>query len=356
MLIRIFFLLISASLLPINCLAQKKTELKKILGLMPPKPSLHIDTLEKVRIGNGNRYKIRYLAEPASTMFHTPPDFITAYLFIPDEAKHKKLPAIVAIHQDGSHNYLGNMETAGIGGDADQHYGLELYNRGYIVICPERFLHGLRRRIPNPDTLADVFNIADLAEEHRLGQLLLEGRNFVGKEVYDLVITTDVLCSVPAVDQKRIGAIGHSAGGYVLAYFMFADMRIRAGASSCGVFELTDWFDEDAIRKRHTMTVVPGLATVGKTSDYLGFIAPRPFLMTRGLYEWGNGSAKQLEDSKRHVDETLRMQTEANMHYKKSSSPVRVEVITFEEGGGAHAFPAGVKEQVYSWLDTYLKK
>lgn len=336
-------------------IAQKRADLERVLGRMPQKPVLNIDTLENVRIDAGNRYKIRYLAEPENKNFHTPADYITAYLFIPDEAKHKKLPAIVAIHQDGAHNYLGNLETAGIAGDADQHYGLELYQRGYIVICPERFLHGSRRRIPKPDTLADVFEVADLAEEHRLGQLLLEGRNFVGKEVYDLMLTTDVLCNVPGVDKNRIGAIGHSAGGYVLAYFMFMDKRIRAGVSSCGVFELTDWFDEDAIRKRNSMTVVPGMALVGKTSDYLGFIAPRPFLMTRGLSEWGNGNASEQSDSKRHAEETLRMQQEANRYYRKSGN-TRVDVLTFDEGGGAHAFPEAVKKRAFEWLDSKLQK
>lgn len=349
-------LLIIAYLLTIVCYAQESKALEGVLGVMPPKPKIHIDTLEKFRIGNGQRFKIRYLAEPADPELHTPPDFINAYLFVPDEAKYKNLPAIVAIHQDGSHNYLGNLEPAGIAGDADQQYGLELYNRGYIVICPERFLHGSRRRIPKPDTLADVFTIADLAEEHRLGQLLLKGRNFVGKEVYDLVLTTDVLCMVQGVDKNRIGAIGHSAGGYVLAYFMFADKRIRAGASSCGVFELVDWFDEDAVRKRHTMTVVPGMALVGKTSDYIGFIAPRSFLMTRGLYEWGMETPRQQADSKRHVDETLRIEAEARKYYKKAGATNSLKTIIFAEGGGAHAFPPGVKQQVYIWLDSHLKR
>ncbi|HMV90209.1 MAG TPA: prolyl oligopeptidase family serine peptidase [Cyclobacteriaceae bacterium] len=350
-----FFLVLAGLCFTACCFAQKKIDLRRVLGVMPSKPALQVDTLEKVHVGAGNRYKIRYLAEPANTDFHTPPDYITAYLFIPDEAKYRKLPAIVAIHQDGSHNYLGNLEPAGIAGDPDQHYGLELFNRGYIVICPERFLHGSRRRIPKPDTLADVFEVADLAEEHRLGQLLLEGRNFAGKEVYDLMLTTDVLCTVRGVDENRIGAIGHSAGGYVLAYFMFMDKRIAAGVSSCGVFELTDWFDEDAIRKRHAMTVVPGMALVGKTSDYVGFIAPRPFLMTRGLYEWGNETGQQRQDSRRHADETLRMQREANRYYEKSGGNP-VEVITFDEAGGAHAFPSKVKERVYVWLDSHLKK
>lgn len=337
-------------------LGQKQQKLMTILGVMPEKPELHVDTLEKIQLKNGWRFRIKYLAEDSNAVFHTHKDYIYAYLFIPNSAKDRKLPAIVAIHQDGNHNYLGYSETAGIAGDTDQHYGLELFNRGYIVICPDRFLHGERRRISKPDTLADCFEEADIAEQHWVGQLQLMGRNFVGKEVYDLILSTDVLCTVPNVDKKRIGAIGHSAGGYILAYFMFADKRIRVGASSCGVFELVDWYAEDAIRKRNVMSVIPGLATAGRTSDFVGLIAPRPFLMTRGLHEWGAGDAKQIQDSKRHVEGTQLLYTEAKKYYVSENVGNQLKVIYFDENGGAHSFPPKVKEEVYAWLDSYLKK
>lgn len=111
------------------------------------------------------------------------------------------------------------------------------------------------------------------------------GRNFVLNEVYDLIISTNVLCTVANVDKNRIGTIGHSAGGYILPYFMFADKRISIGATSCGVFELVDWFDEHAIRKRNVVAVIPRLATVGRTSDFVGMIALRTFLITIGMNE-----------------------------------------------------------------------
>jgi len=348
------FVLLSIS--SIAAYGQKQQKLLAVLGIMPEKPALHVDTLEKTRLENGWRFKIKYLAEDSSAVFHTPKDFITAFLFIPNAAKGKKLPAMVAIHQDGSHNYIGYRETAGLEGDPDQHYGLELFNRGYIVICPDRFLHAERRRISKPDTLADCFEQADLAEQHRVGQLQLMGRNYVGKEVYDLILTTDVLCTVPAVDTGRIGAIGHSAGGYLLPYLMFADKRISIGASSCGVFELVDWFDEHAIRKRNVLSVIPGLATVGRTSDFVGLLAPRPFLMTRGMYEWGNGDDKQKLDSKRHAEGTKLMEAEAGIYYKALNAGNSLKTIYFDEGGGAHAFPPKVKEEVYNWLDAYLKR
>ena len=335
---------------------QTKQKLLAILGSMPKKPALHVDTLEKTRLDKGWRYRIKFLAEDSNKILHTPKDYIYAYLFIPDVRSNKKLPAIVAIHQDGNHNYIGYRETAGIAGDADQHYGLELFNRGYIVVCPDRFLHAERRRIAQPDTLADVFEQADIAEQHWVAQLQLMNRSFIGKEVYDLMLTTDVLCKTPNIDTSRIGAVGHSAGGNILPYFMFADKRIKAGASSCGVFEMVDWFAEDAIRKRNGLSVLPGLATAGRTSDYMGFIAPRPFLMTRGMSEWGDGNDKQKLDSKRHVEGTRLLDAEAGKYYKSLRVNKNLRTIYFDENGGGHSFPPKVKEEVYEWLDSYLKK
>lgn len=336
--------------------SQSRQQLLKLLGRMPEKPALQIDTLEKTRLEKGWRYKIRYLAEDTNVLFHTPKDYIPAYLFIPDAPKGNKVPAIVAIHQDGPRYFLGKSEPAGLGGDADQHYGLELFERGYVVICPDRFYHAERRRIPHPDSLSDYGNLSDLANMHWAGQLLMEGRTSAGKEVYDLRRTLDVLCKADIVDTARIGAIGHSAGGYALAYFMFADKRIKAGVSSCGVFELMDWYDEQGVRKRYSDNAIPGLAGVGRTSDYIGYIAPRPFLMTRGLYEWGAGSDKEKLESTKHVEMTRLLEAEAGRYYKAKKAEHHFKTIYFDENVGNHSFPPLVKEQVYEWLDKYLKK
>ncbi|HEV8632989.1 MAG TPA: hypothetical protein VG370_01925, partial [Chloroflexota bacterium] len=46
----------------------------------------------------------------------------------------------------------------------------------------------------------------------------------------------DCLCTQPEVDAARIGAIGHSAGGLLVALAMYVDARIGAGCASCGTF------------------------------------------------------------------------------------------------------------------------
>ncbi|MBC7936603.1 MAG: prolyl oligopeptidase family serine peptidase [Rhizobacter sp.] len=352
-----YSILLSCLLLSVGYVtqAQSKQQLHSLLGNMPAKPHERPDTLEKLRIDNGWRYHLKFLAEDSSTLLHTPKDFIYAYLFVPDAAARQKLPGMVAIHQDGSHNYLGYLETAGIAGDADQHYGLELYTRGYIVICPDRFLHNKRRRIANPDTLADVFDKADLAEQHWVGQLLSTGRNFIGKEVYDLMLATDVLMETQGIDRKRIGAVGHSAGGQILPYFMFADRRITAGISSCGVVEQADWFAEDAISKRNLLAVIPSFTLLARTSDFMGRLAPRPLLLTRGLFEWGKENSRQRENSKRHVASTLQLVEESTVAYKAKNVGEHLQTIYFDEEGGRHSFPPGVKAKAFGWLDKYLK-
>jgi dienelactone hydrolase len=345
---------VALSSLTDNASAQSRAALVAALGDLPHRRAPSVDTLERVRLDRGWRYRIRYLVEDSNPKFHTPPDIGFAYLLVPDAPSAGRLPAIVAIHQDGSHNFLGAREPVGLGGDEDQRFGLALFERGYVVICPDRFLHGERRRIPRPAELADRMDEADIAEQHWVGQLQLMGRNFVAKEVFDLMLATDLLKRHPRVDPARIGAIGHSAGGYVLAYFMLADERIRVGVSSCGVFELVDWFAEDAIRKRNVLSVIPGFARVGRTSDVVGRIAPRPFLMTRGMSEWGDGDAKQRADSRRHVDGTRLLETEARRYYRSAHAEHNLRAEYFTEGGGAHAFPLGMQAVAFRWLDRVL--
>lgn len=40
--------------------------------------------------------------------------------------------------------------------------------------------------------------------QNSIGQLLMSGRNFVGKEVYDLMLTTDILCTVSSIDKNEM--------------------------------------------------------------------------------------------------------------------------------------------------------
>jgi dienelactone hydrolase len=310
--------------------------------------------LETAKLEGGARCKVEYLSEPADPLFATPADVVRAYLFVPDHAENALLPAIVAIHQDGPESHIGKSEPAGLAGDKNQYYGLELFLQGYIVLCADRCGHAERRRIsPNDITSIDPNRDDDLLN-HRVGQLLLRTRNFIGKEVYDLLVAVDVLQSLAYVDKKRVDAIGHSAGGNSLVYFMFADPRVQVGVSSCGLFSMLRFFSELEPKKRIAAVALPGLAQVGDSGDFLTEIAPRPVLLTRGLWEWGRDGEDGIH-SRDHVQETRDMEAEARKKYVKRAAAANLRALYFDENGGNYDFPPNVRTESYRWLDQHLK-
>lgn len=114
--------------------------LTSLLGEMPEKLPLQTDTLEQTPLNGGMRYKIRYFIEQGNNTLGTPDDWGYAYLFVPKLPTGKKAPAIVAMHQDDIYFHIGKSEPAGLIGDSTMCYGKELFERGYIVICPDLFI------------------------------------------------------------------------------------------------------------------------------------------------------------------------------------------------------------------------
>jgi dienelactone hydrolase len=337
-----------------SSLRREHGALLHVLGDMPRRPPAVFTTLETVKLDTGTRHKIEYLSEPADPTFHAPTDMVRAYLFVPNHNKGEKLPAIIAIHQDGPQFHIGKSEPAGLAGDKNLYYGLELFQRGYVVLCPDRFYHAERRRVvPNDMTSIDAERDIQLLN-HRVGQLLLSGRSCLGKEVYDLEIATNIIGSLDCVNPEKLGAIGHSAGGNVLIYFMFADRRVRAGISSCGLFDLIRFFDERAAKRRMAAFAVPNFANVATSADYLAQIAPRSVLLTRGLWEWGT-DGEDAQFSKNHVQETKDMVAYARENYALTGASTNLDAVYFDEAGGNHDFPPHVRHHCYEWLDKQLK-
>lgn len=98
----VMFLL--CALLPLGSAAQKPEVsvdsdlLASLLGEMPEKRSLQIDTLESLPLDGGMRYKIRYFIEAGNPVLGTPDDWGSAYVFVPSLPEGEKAPAIVALH------------------------------------------------------------------------------------------------------------------------------------------------------------------------------------------------------------------------------------------------------------------
>lgn len=326
--------------------------LSSLLGEMPARQPLKIDTLESKALDGGVRYKIRYFIEPGNPALETPDDWGSAYLFVPSLPQDKKAPAIVAMHQDDISYHIGKSEPAGLLGDSTMYYGRELFERGYIVICPDRFYHADRRNtcqnwgdLSENDYERDFFT-----QQKRIGVLLAEGRNTWGKEAYDFSRAVDVLVSLPEVDTVNIGAIGHSAGANILSYCMFFDPRVKVAVANCGTSEINSYYNYNRPGTMPASLALPCSVKFGiNTHDYVAAIAPRALFISEGAHQWGDGKP---DPSDKRFEAELELFRQA---YIKDDG-TDITILLFEENGGRHCFPHGVKKQAYSWLDKHLKK
>jgi pimeloyl-ACP methyl ester carboxylesterase len=95
----------------------------------------------------------------------------------------------------------------------------------------------------------------------------------------DAIRAADYLESLPQVDPKRIGCLGHSLGAKVVLYAMAFDERYKAGVFSEGGIGLkfgnwdAPWYLGPKIREK-------GFDL--ENDQVLAFIAPRAFLLLAG--------------------------------------------------------------------------
>lgn len=285
-----------------------------------------------------------------------PGERIQAHLLLPHGSAGPK-PGVLAIHQDGvARPYqFGGSEPAGVAGDPDLPYGLELCQRGYVVICPDRFPFGSRSlaRSTHRETFAQfpVFGRyqdteLDLTEDLYKGcmanRLLFEGWTLLGKSLFELQRALDVLCALPEVDGDRLGAIGHSAGGFMTALLMVVDSRIGAGCASSGTFLIKNIYGQARLRPINgfgSMLAVPGLKKWGDVDNVLAGLAPRAYLETHGDF------TQDMVDEK---------SAKARARYKALGVEERYQSFIYD--AQAHVFRADMREKSYTWFDRWLKR
>lgn len=147
-------------------------------------------------------------------------DDVTAFLLLPDNlTEQQKKPAVIALHQTSAY---GKEEVAGVQGDPELAYGLELAERGFVVLAPDILTAGSRIFQDH-----DAFQTAPFEERYPEWSM-------IGKMICDHRAGVQLLADLEYVDAGRIGAIGHSLGGYNAFFLSAFETRIRAVVSSCG--------------------------------------------------------------------------------------------------------------------------
>lgn len=315
-------LLVDADGRPITDLAgweRRRVEIRnawrRFLGPMPePRPEVKLRVLDEKVVGNVQRLLVGYEGEPKL--------FVEGYLLRPvDQRKTApNRPGIVALHQttDASID-----EIAGVSGPDSMQIGLKLAQRGFVVFCPRCFLW---QNAPSYDAAVT---------QHRQRHPNSLG---MAKMLYDAMRGVDVLESLPDVDSKRIGAVGHSLGAKEALYLAAFDERIRAAVASEGGTTLRStnwdapWYLSSQIRDEKFPL---------NHHQLLALIAPRPFLVLGG--ESGRGAADG-ERSWPLLESALPV-------WKLYGNTPRLGLYNHREG---HSISQKSFERIAEWLEVYV--
>lgn len=163
---------------------------------------------------------------------------ITAYLLVPDGKG--PFPAINMLHDHGGHLYIGkekmvrpfDVDTAVVN-DADrwaeklydgQYVGDYFARNGYVVFSMDAPMWGERGREEGVDR--SKYDII-------CGNMMMLGRDMSAFMTYDDIASMEFMATLPMVDNKRMGCMGCSMGGYRAWMLAALSDRIKAGAAVC---------------------------------------------------------------------------------------------------------------------------
>ncbi len=294
--------------------------LRRLLGHWPTPSALQPETIERIDLGGVVREKVRYQVETG--------DWVPAYVFLPTD-RTAPGPAVLCLHQHNGQFDLGKSEPAGLAGNPDQFYALELAHRGYLTLAAD-FLCFEERRHPRLEGAA--------FERFEFTRRLVEGSTLQAKMTFDASRALDYLAARPEVDPTRIGCIGHSLGGQQTLFTAALDERVAAAVASCGFASYRTIFRE-AINHNFS-AYVPGWLRHGDLGDVLGLVAPRPFLVAVGnadpIFPY-DGIVESVETARRR--------------YAALGASERLALVAVD---GGHGFVAPLRDQAYRWLDRWL--
>lgn len=295
--------------------------MQTIMGPLPGEDKrcpLDVKVIEEVDCGKYRRRLISYQSEPG---MRTP-----AYLLIPNVPNELgvKFPAVLSLHPT---NAKGFRVTVGLAETMNREYGVELAERGYVVIAP-----------PYPQ-------LSDYNPD--LKKLGYESGTM--KAIWDNLRAMDVLDSLPFVARGRYAAIGHSLGGHNAIYTAAFDERLKISVTSCGLDSYRDYMN-GKIKGWTSDRYMPKLLNYADKLDQvpfdfgeiLGVIAPRHVHIVApkrdNNFRWE--SAAKVTRSAAEI-----------YHLHGAAGNLRIDHPDCE-----HVFPPEMRAKAYKMIDEVLKK
>jgi pimeloyl-ACP methyl ester carboxylesterase len=301
--------------------AQILLGMQEAMGPLPDRsklPAFDVKVLDRQE-GNGfQRQTISFVAERQ--------DRITAYLFLPlSRAKGERRPAMLALHPTGSE---GKGIVVGEGPRANREYGLELAQRGYVVLCPDYPSFG--------DAKDYDFN----ADDYQSGTM---------KGIFNHMRCVDFLVSREEVDPERIGVIGHSLGGHNSLFAAAFELRLKVIVSSCGwtpfhdnyAAKIAGWTSDRYMPLLKTRYELNPDKVPFDFYEVVAAMAPRPFF-----------SCSPLKDSNFDFQGVKKTEPKAREVYKLLGAEDQL-VVRYPDC--EHDFPTPTRNEAYAFIDHALK-
>jgi pimeloyl-ACP methyl ester carboxylesterase len=292
--------------------------MQQVMGPLPDptrKVPLDVKILAEKTLGGYVRKKLTFAVEKD--------DRVPAYLLIPSE-RQGKLPAVLVLHQTIA---IGKDEPAGLGQQENKRIGIHLVKRGFVVLCPD---------YPN-------------FGEYKIDVYKRGYQSATMKAIWNNMRAIDLLETLPEVDPRRIGCIGHSLGGHNSMFTAAFDTRIKALVSNCGFTSFPKYYRGNLKGWSHK-GYMPRIASKYEMKpekmpfdfpEVVAALAPRAFL-----------ASAPLHDDNFEVDGVKDCIAAAKAVYDLLGAGDR---LAANYPDCKHDFPPDVRKVAYDWLERWLK-
>lgn len=253
-----------------------------------------------------------------------------AILRIPNKAK--RAPALLCLHGHSRGLQLGCVEV--------RYFAEPLTAMGFVTLAPDAMPFGDRRIHLNDGYEADFRGFLFWDERAVASECWLLGQSLIGRQIWELMASVDLLQSLPQVDPKRIGTIGCSQGGFQSWWLSAMDQRIAAAAASAGVSTYRSWIKKRVLNA--LVCYVPGILRVADQEELIGLIAPRPLFLL--------DCANDIFFPREGIDSVARFV--AKVYGWKGAS----RCFRHDLDPGGHGFPKRQRKLAIDWLRERLMR
>ena len=253
-------------------------------------------------------------------------DNVSAFLLLPETLTEH--PAILINHQHNREHHLGKSEVCGLAGDPLQAFGPALVRKGFVVLAPDSICFETRRK----DPFVEGFDFWQHFNE--MCYRIVSGNYLMKKVLEDAMCGITLLSSLPYVNQKKIGTLGHSYGGNTVLFLSALDERI---AFSCASGSACTY--ENRIQNNvgiEIASVIPNFHGKYDIDDLVSCIAPRHLLIVSAEDDQYSKDASYIVEKASPA--YLALDAAQNLQHKRYT--------------GGHALTEERVRFILDWLDT----